>query len=807
VTAPMLPAAPTGASSPLGVPNDPSADPAQAERLARLFASIQGARQDAAAALPGGNDPAAGAEMGRAPESEPAPGPKPLTVMALPTGGEARERALRAVRAVYGDQFPLLEETPDDDQWADWAHDRWEAYEGPHTPAVHRARRNRLLRTGTQWISSFNGGPWRPPPRNRDRVRAVVNVIGPALDYRLQQQTSQRPGVRVLPRTPDPDDQKKATASQKFLEYQHAEQKLQRVRRVADYWAQTDGVSFLYTFWDPAAGPMSRDASGQMLRLGDARTTVLQVEQVRVSPNATVITPPLVWVVNEDVPEMQAVAEYGARVLDQPTGMGARGGWSSGATASDRALAGIHGRAVDPTTAPNLRGTRTVQKLTIFCEPTEILPNGLTLVVVGRKVVFLWGLLCGCVPLVPNRDGSSDPAFYPRPIMDDWIEEQMRLNAAYSLLVNNLRVNSGGRFFARHGAIRPDALLGGQDLVVEVRSQNPLSDVLAPMPGMSIGEDALRSIEMSIKRLEDLSGYNDTARGAVSQDSGRAILANREQLEQVFAPPVWDGAEAVKGWSRVTLAWGAAFWDVPRAIRAVGRGRPDLGRTLSSQDLDGTADIDLNPETMMPVPSSVKRFQLDDWLNRGLITKGSYMRRYPTGFIDDLEEPDEVHSARAYRFVDAVKNALPPEELLWQDDEAIWQDVLDRELILAPEVPPAWRAAGLERWDALAQQALEKSQATQMGGLVPSPFAPMDPERGALAPRPMQPPPGAPAGAPGMPPDAAPADGSVPPAAPPDPATAPTLAMPSGPGATEPLLQQQTMQTDAARAFERSAVQ
>jgi hypothetical protein len=173
VTAPMLPAAPTGASSPLGVPNDPSADPAQAERLARLFASIQGARQDAAAALPGGNDPAAGAEMGRAPESEPAPGPKPLTVMALPTGGEARERALRAVRAVYGDQFPLLEETPDDDQWADWAHDGGGVRGAAHAGGAPR-RRNRLLRTGTQWISSFNGGPWRPPPRNRDRVRAVV---------------------------------------------------------------------------------------------------------------------------------------------------------------------------------------------------------------------------------------------------------------------------------------------------------------------------------------------------------------------------------------------------------------------------------------------------------------------------------------------------------------------------------------------------------------------------------------------------------------------------------------------------------
>jgi hypothetical protein len=93
-----------------------------------------------------------------------------------------------------------------------------------------------------------------------------------------------------------------------------------------------------------------------------------------------------------------------------------------------------------------------------------------------------------------------------------------------------------------------------------------------------------------------------------------------------------------------------------------------------------------------------------------------YKRRLPFAFTRDLGSPDTDQSARAMRVVQAIKETANPQALpmLWQDNEAIHQDILERELILPDELPfehPV-RQAAIARWQMLAQQSQMK-----MGGM------------------------------------------------------------------------------------------
>jgi hypothetical protein len=120
---------------------------------------------------------------------------------------------------------------------------------------MYLIQRNRMMRAGNQWVSSSNGAPWAEPPRPKEAVRVVYNMIDKALDQRLQILTDQRPGFSISPATQDPDDKRKAYARQLACEFQYEQMAMPAKAREAEYWAQTDGVSFWHMYWNPDKGP------------------------------------------------------------------------------------------------------------------------------------------------------------------------------------------------------------------------------------------------------------------------------------------------------------------------------------------------------------------------------------------------------------------------------------------------------------------------------------------------------------------------------------------------------------------------
>ena len=638
------------------------------------------------------------------------------------TGRSPEEDVQALQRALYGADYPGADPNTAENlqAWASWARGLWTSRRESVQMHLHLVERNRLFRAGQQWISANGLGPWREPARPRDAARVVYNMIDKALDQRLQIIVDQRPGFSVTPVTQDPDDKRKAQAQQMALEYQYEQLQMPRLAREAAFWAQTDGISFWHMFWDPDRGPWDErlgEMPGQKKPLGDIGCQTLRVEQVRVSPNATVTQAPHWVVIREVISRAEAAFRYGVTGLDASDG-----NMTIGEAPAYSGAEGMGSWVLTQTTigeGQRLRDEDVTERFTIYAAPhADALPEGLHLIVVGDTVVFGPSpLLWNTIPVVPIRDGSSDPSYYPRPVMEQWIDHQMRVNALLSKWVENIRVNAGGRFLTRPNTIATETFMGGVTSMIEIRGAGPMSDSIQPVQGFSVGQDVKEALALEKTAFEDASGWNAVSRGQVTGESGRAIIASREQLERVFSPAVNALAQGYTDWCKIAMAGMAWGYDVPRSLGAVGKGRPDLARAISTTDFDGQSDVKVEPSTMMPMPMAFRLYLLDNWLQTGVIDAKEYRRRQQFAIARDIATPDEDQEARAKRVADAIRMGGAVPEMRWQDNEAIHQDVLEREILLQDDLDPQVIAIAQERWTSLANQAMQK----QGGGAPPAP--------------------------------------------------------------------------------------
>ena len=680
----------------------------------------------------------------------------------------------QALTTLYGPDFPLLDaQNATPESWIRWTENTWDRLGPGVQRRLHLVQRNRLYRNGVQWVSSVGFGPWREPPRPRDQVRVVENLIAPALNQRIQIVTEQRPGFRVRPVTGDPDDMKRAEAKQLALEYQYDQQQMLEIIREATYWAGTDGVCFLESYWDPEAGPW-HEAYGGMEQQGggygappgaapgpvpggapapmgappsptgmppgpppmaggpamgpqaprgprgDVKTRIRRIEQVRVSSNATANQRPWFWIIRDVMTKAEAIRLYG---LDVAKEMASPDLSENLVNSYPMFRMGYQLPNIDELKLEQEK----VDRYTIYCEKSFGLPKGLTIVIVGQKVVFMGPLLIGVVPMVRWTDGSTDPAFYNSAEMELWVDSQTRINTLKSKWVENARLNSGPKLLAKENSIAPETFTAGNMTVISAKGLGDLNQIVKPLESFSIGADVKELLQLEIQRFESLTGWNDVSRGAMTDQSGRAILAIREQLERVFSPMVSAAARAMTDWGKVTCSWMAWGYDEPRDIGVEGRSRPDLARALKADDFDGVSDIFIDPETLMPMPRALRMFLLKDMMSMGLMGAQEYRRRMPFAWTRSINSPDEDQEATAKRYCEFIRQGVPAMQLLmapekWVWDEAIFQDVLQRELLLAPDVNPMVKAQAFEFWTALAMQQQMKM------GIVPSapPSAPGD---------------------------------------------------------------------------------
>jgi hypothetical protein len=159
---------------------------------------------------------------------------------------------------------------------------------------------------------------------------------------------------------------------------------------------------------------------------------------------------------------------------------------------------------------------------------------------------------------------------------------------------------------------------------------------------------------------------------------------------------------------------------VPRWIGATGGDRPDLGLSVSADDFRGVGTVHIDPETLMPMPRSLRLFLLDSMLEKGVMTQDEYRQRLPFAYTGSLSTPKTHKEARARRIALAIQQGTPLPDPRWTDDEGIIQSVLEEE-ILDVDKPddPQWPfkvQQATQVWLYYANQGVMKSGGMPMGG-------------------------------------------------------------------------------------------
>lgn len=661
--------------------------------------------------------------------------------------GATDERLSRdqRLRRRYGSSFPkadLLASDADPSEageaWRSWLDDQIQIQGGPVGDAQLHWSRLRLFRKGIQWISTRDRRRWREPNHTENRIRRVFNLVGPAMDFRVNMLAEQRPGWRADP-IPGAgvSGREAAEAQQAVTEYYYYTGRAWLAHLMAASEAQTDGVCFLHVYIDPEEGPKGDDGKP----MGDIRTDIATAFEVWADPEARSIhrQRPARWAFVR-----RTMALETARIL----------------TGDDQLTADDDAREPDPYNLaaditswtggippyPSHRytlGGQRVWDFKIYLRPSRDFPKGRWFHVVGGKLVASGTLPGETIPLIPVRDGSTDPSLFPQPVATDWVADQTSVNALGSKILEYARAHSGSRLLAMEGTILKESWTDIVGSIINYQGTKP--DVLNPMRASG---DLWTAFREAVSMLEDKTGHNDLARGKLGgsseagfQDvSGRAALAAREMFERQFGPPIRASAEAGSEWAEVVVAYTRWLYrGKPRSLPATGR--PDLAKKITSESLGDQTMVYMDPETLMPLPRALRNQMLFDHLQQGLISVDEYRKRAPYAEVRNLAMGDLDQWNRAQTINTTLEEGyrkletLEPEELwsdstglavLFQDDPEIHMRALN-ELVLDDSKPWALRRLAFTRWGIYSDLNQAKNHPPELAAAgIPAPPVPLE---------------------------------------------------------------------------------
>lgn len=659
----------------------------------------------------------------------------------------------RRLERKFGAGFPKDLKKATAQEIKHWLHNQRQMQESVMRERRLIARRLRHFRAGYQWISTRDNKTYHVPKADKNTIQITDNRFGPALDFRHNVVTENRPGFKHMITKSTVAAREQAEAQQAVAQYYYFKLRAWNVFSEALYHAQTDGVAFIQVFIDPNMGENYEQA--EMIAPGDERYEGLVAEGYERRDDGMILV---------------SVNEFGDLLSpDAPVAIASKGDLSSRVVLAYDTLADPEAKTFNGTTNPAkwfaVRRVRDVhiarietgndklevevnddnddgfgemlstqrsslpfpvsrQRIkegvydtTVFLRDNEDFSEGAWIRTVGTEVIATGDSLPGGkIPFAAVGDGSPDPELYKRPIATDWVASQMAINSVESMIAAHIRAYGAGRILALKGTQLYDTLTNGMAQVTEYEGAKPEFSSGTPM-----GQDAWSFLNFLIKKFEDDTGHSAFARGQVTgqqggglQDvSGRAVLATREVFERQFGPLIRAAAEGATEWAELIVAHAAfLFKDEPAQLIPVVGDRPDLARRISAEQLEGECLVFADPQTMMPMPAALRHQVLFDYRKEGLISDSTFLRRSPYSDITNLHNGDADQWQRAQKVNMQLEErieefaALTPIEMfspdrglpiLWADEPLTHMEAL-REIILNDRHRWALRKLAMDRY-------------------------------------------------------------------------------------------------------------
>ena len=626
--------------------------------------------------------------------------------------------------------------------------------------------RHRLFRKGRQWISTRDGRKWREVGADDNRLRVTGNFVGPALNFRLGILEEQRPGWKHEPMPGGgPDGRERAEGQQALVEHIFKTQKIWQLIKKVGFLNQTDGTSFLQVYLgDPDASQES--ASKTVVPEGDERYQGLVAQgHKKVKGGVRLEAEPGPAIKTAVVPAHQTWWDPEAQT---PNGPDSPALWcflrrpmaveTARLASGEMAMEGDARCPGDEDVDWNLdtqyeRGLppypnrKTVGRQRQYCwehvvylRANKVLGGkGKWYRLIGDCLVEQGTLAGGLIPLARFTDGTPDDDIFVRPEMSDWIGDQMLLNSTLSIAAEYGRSHSGSRLLAMKDTQISETWNSIVGSIIEFNGPKP--DVLS---ALRANPDLWQLLQFALRSLENKTGWDDLGRGKIAGDSvkgfqdvsGRAVLAAIQQYERRFGPSIRAAAEGATEWAQLVVAHAQVAYTQAQMIPMTGRG--DLARAIDKDNIAGPCVVYLDPDTLVPLPRTLRNQMLVDLLDKNMISKAEYKKRAPFAEIRDVHMGDTDHWERA-QWINTVLeqnwktlHKKSAEELysvesgvlvLWQDDVNVHMEAL-QQLALDERKPWELRKMALDRWGVYSD--LQRTKVWVPETMLPQPPAPVE---------------------------------------------------------------------------------
>lgn len=689
-----------------------------------------------------------------------------------------------------------------------WVDKQWRAGNVDAIARYKQATYNTLYANGRQWLSwKKSQQNWEDLPLPVGDFRVTMNYVVVLLRARLQRLMPSEINWRCIPPDNSYHERDKAKVAERVINSRYAAQQMEQKVRRGLYEASITGFTALKSFWNSSIGPLTcatkmfpqpvpgpngevvgvqmveqcvdqngdpvpDEAQAYHYRPGDTDTSLRNVFNIRLNPEATGWTESegLLWLIDSDFTTLSVARERYPEIA-QKIQM-----YSGDETAMtyERMIAGSATQKafVEFTTSPYAGSTQSQlrDKLCVIREYWEMkskfFPNGRLIVCVGGQVAYDGDWPQGVFPYAPLFGEPAPYMPYGRPPINDMLSPQDVLNREYTAVAREMWASGTGKFVSWAIPGVPDQISKNDDEVIQVPLRSmlmnrPIHDVFQRLPAAVVSPDRWNLIQHAQSTLFDIGSYHEVSRGQIPPglDSGVAI---QYLLEQESAQ-LKDAVEALRRslilWGRQQLAiakWGYGE-DMSRWIPV---DRPDMDYSIEGVrgvDLPDPETLNIDIEYFRPHSEAAVRSEVKDLLAMGTIDPRTALKVLDLGGgFENAFQSETRHYAKASqenlsiqtgRVIQQMTPQGPmmfnpdgsPLFLPFDDDHAIHIDV-HNEIALDPSQPWPVRQMMLAHiaQHRTAEQQLTMAMAVQQGaaaqGVVPgNPYTPVVPPEAAGA--------------------------------------------------------------------------
>lgn len=504
-----------------------------------------------------------------------------------------------------------------------------------------------------QWTPSFNttSGSYQrlyEPKAPPWRVRMVVNKVRAIIRSEHSKLCKENPQPYVIPASTDDTDIAAARAAENIYEFLWRDLKMKRVMRRMAWWMCLTGVGYVKDWYDPSRP----DSSGIPGSIRAEHITPFHIYVPEVDTEEI-----------EDQPHLFHVCTKSVSYVESAFGVSLQPDASNVGLFEDKFLQalGVQG-AVDSKNRVTIRE--------MWIKPGGMFP-------LGAVVTWAPDRLLSVTPVWPfshreypitKFDHIPTGRFYPESVIADLIPMQKEYNRTRSQIVESKNRMAKPQLVAVEGSVDPRKITSEPGLIVFYKPGFPKPEAmrLEPIPNYVVQE-----LERCQNDMNDISSQHEISKGQAPPGvtAATAISYLQEEDDSKLSNTISSIEEGVEKIGKHFLVMVQQFWELQRTIRVVGGDGMYESYVLSSTDIAGNTDLNIQSGSAMPRSRAAKQAFIMELSDKQLIPPNRTLRYLGLAETGRLYEEMQRNVRQAQRENLKMMKGMPVMPNTWDEHE------------------------------------------------------------------------------------------------------------------------------------------